>query len=166
MTYESVYEKNAAFYNRHPRAKKILLWSNPLLTGCFFAAYSALIVYAFCALQTWDIVKTLAVPAACLCVVAVLRRIVNRPRPYNEGGSFIVPLTEKDKEGHSFPSRHLACAFVIIAVAFKYVSWAGWALTPLGLALGYARFALGLHYPSDLFVGGVLGGLFGLLLLI
>ena len=164
--YRAVYEKSTAFYRQRPRAKKILIWCNPVLTGCFFATYLALAVYAVFTLEKWDIVKTFAIPAACLLVVAFLRQVIDRPRPYSNRGSVITPLVEKAKEGHSFPSRHLACAFVIIAVALRYVPWVGFALLPLGLGLGYVRFALGLHYPPDLLAGGVLGGLFGLLLLL
>ncbi len=165
--YKSVYEKNAAFYERHPIAKKVLLFSNLALTGVFFLAYFALVIYAAVALETKDIIKILAIPALCVALVTLLRILFARPRPYSQAGANITPiLHKKSRDKESFPSRHLACAFVIAAVFFSYLTGAGICLTVLGCVLGYVRFALGVHYPTDLLGGAALGGICGLLLLI
>ncbi len=167
MSYKSVYEKSAAFYHAHPIAKKCLLLLNYLVTGVFFLAYLALCVASFFLWDIKDILKIFLIPALCLLLVSVLRFLINRPRPYSAQGANVQPLLEKKgKDNQSFPSRHVACAFVITSVFMPYLLWLGIAFFPLGILLCYIRFALGLHYPTDLLGGATLGGLCGLLLLI
>lgn len=167
MTYKSAYEKTAAFFNARPIAKKCLLLSNHLVTGIFFLAYFALCISSFFLFGTKDIIKIFAIPAFCLLVVSVLRVLINRPRPYSEHGANIDPiLHKKSKDKESFPSRHVACAFVIASVFLPYLAWAGIALMPLGVILCFIRFALGLHYPTDLVGGMGVGLACGLFLLI
>ena len=166
--YKQLYEKNAAFYERHPIAKKLLLFSNTALTGIFFLAYGVFLVYAYFHEYTLpDFVKIVEFPVLCLFLVSVLRTAIDRERPYSEKGANIEPILQKSgKQNKSFPSRHTACAFVISTVILAYMTGAGICLIVLGCVLGYVRFALGVHYPTDLLGGAVLGGICGLLLLI
>ncbi len=167
MTYLSVYEKSATFYRAHPKWKRGLILANYAVTGTFFLAYFALCIASFWVWDDKDIVKIFTIPAAALLLVSVLRLLVRRPRPYSAEGANITPLIDKKQSDRkSFPSRHIACAFVIAAVFLAYMRWVGVALLPLGVFLCYARFALGVHYPTDLLVGMGLGLLCGLLLLI
>ena len=167
MTYKTAYEKTAAFFNARPKAKKCLLLSNYLVTGLFCLAYAALCIASFFLFAKKDIIKIFAIPAGCLLIVSLLRIVFNRPRPYSEKGANITPILHKDsKDDQSFPSRHVACAFVIASVFLPYLAWAGIALMPLGLALCAIRFALGLHYPTDLLAGAGVGLACGLFLLI
>lgn len=167
MNYKKIYEKQATFYTSHPRAKKWLLISNIGITGLFCLAYATLCILAFFLWERADIFKIFFIPLGCLVLVTLMRAIIRRPRPYTDDGADIDPiLHKKNRDMLSFPSRHLACAFVIAAVFFPYCLWAGITLIPLGLALGYVRFALGLHYPTDLFGGIAVGLLSGLFLLI
>ena len=109
-----------------------------------------------------DFVKIFCAPALTLLVVWVLRLAVERPRPYAENGAGITPLKEKNTQSTSFPSRHVASAAVISMEFMPYLPAVG-ALLFLGtIALGYTRFALGWHYPSDLFVGFALGFVIGI----
>ena len=166
--YKTLYEKNSAFWNSRPRAKRALLFSNHALTLLFFFAYAGLLAWAIWDdLETESLIKLLFVPLFCLFAVAVLRLAIDRPRPYSERGANITPiLRKKSKDKESFPSRHLACAFVIATVFLPHFLGAGICLMLLGLLLGYIRFALGVHYPSDLFGGMALGLLCGLFLLV
>ena len=161
--YKTLYGKSAAFYNARLSAKKALLIGNLALTLAFTLAYGALLVYAFLHFDTFEtkpLVKLLFAPALCVFLVAVLRLAVNRPRPYSETGANITPLLQKrGAQDKSFPSRHIACAFVISGVFLFHLPIVGVALFAFALALGYIRFALGLHYPSDL-IGGAGVGLF------
>lgn len=168
MQYKTLYEKSANFYRKRPLALKALIACNYFLTGTFFAAYGALIIYAFVnALGVWDLCGIFAVPAFCLVFISVLRKCIARPRPYSEKGANIQPLIIKNsKNSCSFPSRHLASAYVIAMVVLFHFTPAGICLLSLGLLLGYVRFALGLHYPSDLFGGAIFGALCGLLFLL
>ncbi|MFQ9736875.1 MAG: phosphatase PAP2 family protein [Christensenellaceae bacterium] len=86
----------------------------------------------------------------------------DRPQTPLRGGRNI-SRHSKEKRGHSFPSRHVASAFVIGTVLLPYCVWAGAAVLLAGTLLGYVRFAAGIHYPSDLLAGAALGIVFGLM---
>ena len=104
-----------------------------------------------------DLIKILFTPLMALLTVSVMRLAIDRPRPYAEDGAGITPLVEKKSDGKSFPSRHLACAAVIAMSFLPYYPIAGAFLLGGSAVLGYIRFALGVHYPSDLVAGMGLG---------
>lgn len=162
--YKTLYEKNTAFYLARPKAKKVLLFCNLAFTGLFFLSYGAFVLYAlFSPFLLGDIIKILSLPALCFLLVIALRLIIKRPRPYSKNGANITPLLMKTGgENQSFPSRHTACAFVIATVILAYLTGAGICLLVFANALAYIRFALGLHYPSDLLGGAILGFLCGI----
>lgn len=135
------------------------------LTAAVFAAYALfvlirLIVGRDSAYRS-DVIRIVGVPLLCLLAVSVLRNLIDRRRPYERED--IDPILNKKKAGHSFPSRHVASAFVIGVVLLRYAVWAGVLVLLAGILLGYIRFAAGLHYPSDLFAGAAFGVLFGLI---
>ncbi len=168
--YKKLYERNAEFYNARPKLKRLLFLGNAVLTFGFFLAYAVLVAVALLSVEkftVYDCVKILAIPSGCLFLVAVLRVAFNRPRPYSERGANITPLLQKSgRRDKSFPSRHLASAFVIACIFLPYCLPISATLFPLAILLGYIRFSLGLHYPSDLFCGAILGGLCSLFLLL
>lgn len=166
--YLTLYNKSAAFYNAHPRAKRLLIIGNTFLTLLFFGCYGGLWAYTLllAPLSIKDMVKILFVPLLALLTVTVLRIAMDRPRPYTESGAGITPLIQKSSTGQSFPSRHLACATVIAMTFLPYYPVMGGALLCLSLALGYTRFATGVHYPSDLVAGWTLGACIGYLIFI
>lgn len=156
--YKKLYEKNLAFLDSRSYAKKLLPTIDKALTGAFFVAYGALCIYAIIKkTSAVDMLPIFFTPMLGLLVVSVLQLMVDRPRPYNEQGANITPLVKKDKQGHSFPSRHLACACVIATTCLPYLMPLGIFLYFLVALLIYTRFSLGLHYPSDLFAGGAIG---------
>lgn len=166
--YKKMYEKHTAFLQNRPALIKAYLALNIALTLAFFGAYVGLIAYVvFAKLGYSNVIRVLALPALCLFVVFVLRLAVDRPRPYSEKGAQITPLlVKKHKDGQSFPSRHTACAFVLATVALPYLPWLGAILFLFGCALAYIRFALGVHYPSDLIAGALVGLVCGILVFI
>ena len=163
--YKLLYEKNAAFYRKRKNAVQILLALNLILTALFFVVYG-LFLWQAISLDFYaeEFLFILGAPILCFFLSFVLRAAVDRPRPYDEAGAQIQPiLRKKSKDKKSFPSRHLASAFVLATVILHYWTGAGICLMLFGLALGYIRFTLGLHYPSDLFGGSALGVLCAIL---
>ncbi len=161
--YKALYQKNAAFYNARPKLKKALLFGNLAFTFFFFVAYGGLTAYALFSPDSFEVkdtIKMLFAPSLCVFLIALLRLTIPRPRPYSEAGANIEPLLKKHgAQDQSFPSRHIASAFVIAGVFLAHFTLVGVALFALALTLGYIRFALGLHYPSDL-IGGAGVGVF------
>lgn len=166
--YKQLYQKNADFYNRRPKAKKALFIANLALPALYALAYLGLVLYAvFSNFDNKEFIGILFIPAFTLLCVMAIRLIVDRERPYSEKGANIVPLlVKKSKDKESFPSRHTASATVIALTILPYCLGAGICLLAFIPLLCYIRFALGLHYPSDLLAGSSLGALCALLYLL
>jgi membrane-associated phospholipid phosphatase len=108
-------------------------------------------------------IKTFFVPLCTFVTVSVFRKVVNFQRPYEK--MKITPLIHKDKKGHSFPSRHVASAF-IIAMSFLYVN------IPLGIVyltisvlIAITRVLVGVHFVKDVVAGAVFSLVIGLIFL-
>ena len=166
--YVAIYNKNAAFYNARPKAKKALIFTNTLLTYGFLFAYIALWAFGIWKKEftPTDNVTVFVVPVLTLIAVSAVRALLARPRPYSTRGAGIQPLVQKNKDLDSCPSRHLACATVIAVTFLPFFPIAGGVLLSLCPILAYTRFALGLHYPSDLIAGMGVGGAIGALVFV
>jgi membrane-associated phospholipid phosphatase len=86
-----------------------------------------------------------------------LKYSFNRTRPYDAfPGDIINYDIETDA---SFPSGHTSGAFATAtALSLKYPEW--YVIVPSYLwasSVGYSRMHLGMHYPSDVLAGAVLG---------
>ncbi|HAD33313.1 MAG TPA: phosphatase PAP2 family protein [Chitinophagaceae bacterium] len=86
----------------------------------------------------------------------IFKRIVNRPRPA-QTYSFISPL--EYERNYSFPSGHTSNAFVTAtSLSLQFKKW--YVVVPAHLwagAVAYSRLHMGVHYPSDVLAGAVLG---------
>jgi undecaprenyl-diphosphatase len=92
----------------------------------------------------------------------LLKRGTARPRPCAAAGSGLRALVPA-LDLHSFPSGHTlhAVAFTVVVVAHQPLL--AWALVPFALLVALSRIVLGLHYPTDVAAGALLGLLVGLL---
>ena len=91
--------------------------------------------------------------------VQLVKKFFPRKRPYLQiETTKILPNPLKD---HSFPSGHTTAVFSVIVPFLLQTPSLAAVLIPLGLSVGISRIYLGLHYPSDVIAGGILGGSFG-----
>ncbi len=89
-------------------------------------------------------------------ITVALKEVVKRDRPY---------VTYPDIEnvvsstGYSMPSGHTSIAFATAtSLSMAYPKW--YVIAPSfawASAVGYSRMHLGVHYPTDVFVGAVIG---------
>jgi undecaprenyl-diphosphatase len=97
----------------------------------------------------------LATSAANLATYKFLKRTFVRERPFIRHAG--ISLAQSPLDRYSFPSGH-----TLHAVAFTWQAVAafpelGFVLVPLALAIAASRVVLGLHYPTDVLVGALLG---------
>lgn len=90
-------------------------------------------------------------------VNGVVKNLVRRPRPFAVGD--ITPARVQTATGYSFPSGHTqTIATWSTTFAMKYKKWWVMVLAGLGIILvGFSRMFLGVHYPTDVIVGAILG---------
>jgi undecaprenyl-diphosphatase len=129
------------------------------------ATFSILTVLFFILLFPQDLRMTAVASACSLTIshipVAVMKRLYPRQRPYLAlSETKVLPNPLKD---HSFPSGHTTAVFSIVVpflLAFPHLSFL---LIPLAISVALSRIYLGLHYPSDVLAGCLLGTVVGIL---
>jgi membrane-associated phospholipid phosphatase len=78
-----------------------------------------------------------------------------RARPFNRVAS-VVALAQHDA-ARSFPSRHVASGLAMATIGRRAHPQLGGAMSTVAMGLGLSRVAAGLHYPTDIVGGVVLG---------
>jgi membrane-associated phospholipid phosphatase len=98
-----------------------------------------------------------------LVVAQVISRIVDRPRPF-VAHPHAVHLFSAHAADPGFPSDHATAAFAIaVALLLRSRRWGAIALAA-AVILAATRVAMGIHYPTDVLAGAVVGSMSALLL--
>jgi len=84
-----------------------------------------------------------------------LKKRTLRPRPYQAHADIEHFAAPRDR--FSFPSGHTLHAVAFTMVALVYYPGLAWLLLPFTMLVAVSRVVLGLHYPSDVLVGALLG---------
>jgi undecaprenyl-diphosphatase len=132
----------------------------------FFANWSGYLVVAAFLVFLWRkraaISKKAEMFASCflpavisrLGITVLIRYLYYRPRPYLTDAVNI--LIDKSREA-SFPSGHAAFFFAFsLAVYYQNKKW-GAVFMALSVLMGLARIFVGVHWPSDILAGAVVG---------
>lgn len=93
--------------------------------------------------------------------ISLFRKLFNAPRPYElyDLSEFIDSAGLK--RGSSFPSRHVASAFLIGSSLCFVNPIAGVAVLALAVGMGACRVFLAKHFLRDVIAGAAMGGILG-----
>ncbi len=138
-----------------PFFKTITHTASPVTIGVPVAMFGISLLNHDKDLQTNSIYTGVSVLTASI-VTTSLKYIVDRNRPYISYPELDVQTTGTSS---SFPSGHTTVAFATAtALSISYPKW--YVIAPLYLwagGVGYSRMHLGVHYPSDVLIGAVIG---------
>jgi len=106
-------------------------------------------------------VVMLVLVVGCLnnAVVGELKEMIGRPRPFLEVSD--VRLLVGAGKTWSLPSSHAANWFAGLAVSWVYYRRSAWFMVPLAFLVSLSRVYNGVHYPSDVMAGGLVGLILG-----
>lgn len=96
-----------------------------------------------------------------VAVYKVLKRACVRERPFVTHAAIDRAMVPLDR--YSFPSGHTLHAVSFVLQACAHFPLLAWFLIPLALTIAASRVVLGLHYPTDVLAGAVLGAMLGAL---
>ncbi len=159
-------------------------WLMPILSG-YNVPWLAAVVIVVVAVFIWGsprlrlcaLMMVLVVSLGDGLVVNTVKKSVLRPRPFvtqpdarlymldthdfKVGAGYVAPLPDgslpPNANRHSFPSAHAANWFAIATVAFLFYRRSAWFMFPLAAAVAISRLYNGVHYPTDVTIGAILG---------
>lgn len=153
------YEKILSFLRGNTfcrTAVKIVYGFLPLV---IFAGYPVMLGFVWF-LQPDKFLRILCIPALVFLIVTILRKAINRKRPYEK---YKIPsLFGKSSSGESMPSRHTACAFIISMAALYAYTRVGCLFLALSILIAASRILSGVHYVGDVLAGAGISILFGI----
>ncbi len=152
------YDRLVERFRKKPELVPYIQRLNNMLTLTGFLVYPLILIHLI-RKKDRRIIPFLLIPAAAFGLVSLFRRKADRSRPYENPD--IHTLTRRDKKGQSFPSRHVFSYFLIGVLLFSLNPVPGILMLVTGIFLAWARVILGVHYPSDVLAGAILGTLAG-----
>ncbi|WP_066319234.1 phosphatase PAP2 family protein [Bacillus sp. FJAT-29814] len=127
------------------------------LGGATFTILSTILLY----LLAWSKETRLLAIASALALasshipVQITKILFPRKRPYLTIEQ--TNILENPLQDHSFPSGHTTAIFAVMTPYILAIPSISLVLILMGICVGVSRIYLGLHYPSDVVAGAILG---------
>lgn len=141
--------------SRNKSLRELFKLISRLGDGVFWYMLMALLLLRYQAEALPAVLHMLAVGLVCTALYKVIKHKTLRPRPFNVHPGIICASRPLDQ--FSFPSGHTLHAVAFSIIAISYFPALAWLVLPFTLLVALSRPLLGLHYPSDVLAGAVLG---------
>ena len=151
-------------------ANVVFDWTMPVITNDWFLR--VLFVLLIVALLIWGKKQGRITAVVCIATLVATDQVsahlikpwVSRVRPCHVIPS--VHLLVNCSQGLSFPSSHAANSFgqaIALSLEYRKQSWIFYLFASL---VSFSRIAVGVHYPSDVLGGAIIGTLCGLVVVL
>ena len=153
-------------------------WLMPILSGngiswllALFIGVPAVLIWGSARLRICALLMVLVVTLGDPLVIGSIKESVSRYRPFvtqpdarlfgQTGKGYVAPLHDGTRppkaNHHSMPSAHSANWFGMATIAFLFFRRSAWVMFPMAASVAFSRIYNGVHYPTDVMVGGILG---------
>ncbi len=148
--------------NRAKMLDWLMIWlTNPLTIITVFLLMTTLFLWEE-RKRRWIIPMWFTI-ASVDVITKIIKFIVSRPRPFEalklpiiQGASYNFAIWDA-----SFPSAHAAVVFSLVPILDKEFPKLKWFWITLAALIAFSRVYIGVHYPSDVLAGCLLGLLIG-----
>lgn len=104
--------------------------------------------------RQWGVIVAVVAAVLALGVNQVIIRLWDRPRPFM--AHHVTQLVTHARDA-SFPSDHTTFAFAIAVALFLISRRIGLAALLFAALIGFSRVYVGVHYPTDVLAGALIG---------
>ena len=125
--------------------------------GWLWYAIIVCLPWAGGAVGTSASVRMLGVGAVNVILYRIIKRWIARPRPYRTCPG--IRACTRTLDEFSFPSGHTLHSVAFSLILTAYYPMFALFVWPFSLLVAVSRVILGLHYPSDVVVGALIGAL-------
>lgn len=145
---ENFYINMLKTIRHYPILEKTIVFITHYFPYIIFCLYPCVLIYLFI-FQNDLLMEMIIKPMLAFFLVTILRKLINRPRPYESMN--IQPLVDH-KSGESFPSRHAVSAMIIALMCFKVHIDLGIFALVIAILICSSRILAGVHHISDVLV--------------